>query len=98
MSNSTNTTIMTERGVEVALARFINSCATGRRVRFMREAAHVSQAELAAYVGTSRRTIHRVEHGTRALTPAERAAIARALGCSIATLAVGASGNGRGAA
>jgi transcriptional regulator with XRE-family HTH domain len=93
MRNSSNTPTMTERAVERALNQHYAACATGNRVYFMRTAAKVSQAELAAYVGLSRTTIHEVEHGKRTLTPVERAAVARALGTSIATLTV--SSNGR---
>jgi transcriptional regulator with XRE-family HTH domain len=95
--------ILTARAVEVALRRYSEARATGRRVAWSREAAGVSQAELAAYVGVSAATIRRVEHGERALTPGECAATARALGCSIATLTTPAvsltrsNGNGRAA-
>jgi transcriptional regulator with XRE-family HTH domain len=78
--------IMTERAAEVALARHQDSCATGNRLYYMRQRAGVSQAELAAYVGVSRSTIQNIEHGRRSLSQKERATIARALGCSIATL------------
>jgi transcriptional regulator with XRE-family HTH domain len=78
--------ILTERAAEKALARHQDSCATGNRMYFMRRLAGVSQAELAAYVGVSRSTIQSIEHGKRSLSPKERATIARALGCSIATL------------
>ncbi len=88
--------IMAAREADAALERYLQSRAVGRRMRWMREAAGVTRAELAAYVGTSRRTIGRVEAGERILLPVERAAIARALGTSIATLAIGGNGNGNG--
>lgn len=81
---TTGTSIMTEIALDRAISRYAQARTTGRRLAWARQAAGVSQDELAAYVGMSRRTIGRVEHGARALRPAERAAAARALGTSIA--------------
>jgi transcriptional regulator with XRE-family HTH domain len=91
----TNDVILTERALDVALRRHLDARDTGRRVRSMREAANVSQSELAAYVGVSAGTIYNIEHGRRAVLPAERAAIARALGVSIAMMTI-TSSNGTG--
>ena len=98
MRTTTSSTprILTARAVEVALRHHRDSRTTGRRVAWSREAAGISQAELAAYVGVSPTTIRRVEHGERGLTPAERVSTARALGCSIATLTASSNGNGGG--
>ena len=64
------------------------------------EAAGISQRELAAYVGVSKSTVCRVEHGERALLDSERIAISRALGVSLAHLTASptSSGNARAAA
>lgn len=88
MRTTTNSTpgILTARAADVALRRYLEARATGRRVAWSREAASVSRTELAAYIGVSAATIRRVERGERALRPVERASIAKALGCSIATL------------
>jgi transcriptional regulator with XRE-family HTH domain len=97
--------IMTARAADVALRRYLEARATGRRVAWSREAAGLSQREVGAFVGFSQRTVSRVEHGERALRPAERAAVARALGTSIAALTApgvelpaASNGNGRRAA
>jgi transcriptional regulator with XRE-family HTH domain len=92
MSSTGTSPILTERAAERALLRHQDSIATGNRMFFMRRCAGVSQAELAAYLGVSRGTIQNVEHGKRALTPRERAMVARALGCSIATFTVSSNG------
>jgi DNA-binding XRE family transcriptional regulator len=94
--------IMTQPAVSVSLRRYFEAQAVGERVAYLRESAGVTQRELAAYVGVSSATLHNIEQGKRVLRPAERAAIARALGCSIATLCVvehttKSNGNGRGA-
>ena len=77
--------ILTGRALGVAWSRYATAQTTGRRLAWCREAAGVSQGELAAYVGVSTRTIQRVEAGERVLRRPERAAAARALGCSIVT-------------
>jgi transcriptional regulator with XRE-family HTH domain len=79
--------IMTAIAADRALRQYLDARTCGRRLAWAREATGISQAELAAYVGVSRGTISNIERGERALRPAERAACARALGCSIATLA-----------
>jgi transcriptional regulator with XRE-family HTH domain len=96
--------MMTAAAADKALRQYLDARTTGRRLAWAREATGISQAELAAYVGVSQATISRVEHGERAMKPTERAACARALGCSIATLAMPAialpaasNGNGRSA-
>jgi DNA-binding XRE family transcriptional regulator len=78
----TDCPIMTQRAADRAMRRYLDARVTGRRLAWAREAAHVSQVELAAYIGVSQTTVSRVEHGERALRPAERAAAARALGRS----------------
>ena len=78
--------IMTAVAADRALRNYLDARAVGRRLAWAREAAGVSQAELGAYVGLSQPTISNIEQGRRALRPAERACVARALGCSIATL------------
>jgi transcriptional regulator with XRE-family HTH domain len=85
--------ILTERAAKTALARHHDAVATGRRIRWAREVANVSRLELAVFIGSSPRTVRRVEAGERALRPAERAAVARALGTSLALLTVAASGH-----
>lgn len=99
-----STMIGTAAAADQALRAYLDARTAGRRLAWAREASHVSQAELAAYVGVSPATVRRIEHGERAMRPAERAACARALGCSIATLTMPAialppasNGNGNGA-
>jgi transcriptional regulator with XRE-family HTH domain len=87
--------ILTERAVDISMDRFLTSREVGRRVRWAREQARLTRAELAAYVGVSESTLQNVEHGRRWLKPSERAAIARAIGCSISLLSVTPNGNGR---
>jgi transcriptional regulator with XRE-family HTH domain len=89
--------MMTEAAVNRAILRHDDAIATGRRVASAREYARLSQTELAAFAGMSRRTLHRIEIGERVMTPPERAAVARGLGVSLAYLTVGAS-NGTAAA
>jgi DNA-binding XRE family transcriptional regulator len=97
-NRSTASPILTARAADVALRRYLDARATGRRLAWAREATGISQAELGAYVGVSAATIYRIERGRRVLRPSERAATARALGCSIATLRVDSpNGNGRAA-
>jgi DNA-binding XRE family transcriptional regulator len=102
--HSNTAPILAGRAADRALRLYLDARAAGRRLAWAREATGISQAELAAYVGVSQATISRVEHGERAMRPTERAAAARALGCSIATLAMPAialpaasNGNGRAA-
>ena len=78
--------ILTERAAARALERHLLSVATGERVRWMREQAGITQAELAAFAGMSETTLRRVEAGERALRPAERAAVARGLGIGLAVM------------
>ena len=88
-TNRTNgAPMMTAIAAERALRAYSEARTVGRRLAWAREAAGISQAELAAYVGVSQTTISLIEHGERAMTAAERACAARALGCSIATLAM----------
>jgi ribosome-binding protein aMBF1 (putative translation factor) len=62
MTTSTNArAILTQRAADRAPRRYLDARATGRRLAWSREAAGVTQAELAAYVGTSQATICRVE-------------------------------------
>ena len=90
--------ILAERAATSALERYLEARATGRRLGWSREAAGVTQQELAGYLGVSATTIRRIEHGQRTITPAERVTITRALGCSIATLTASSSnGHGRAA-
>lgn len=104
--SSTRGPILARRALGVAWSRYAATRTAGRRLAWSREAAGISQQELAAYVGVSTRTIQRVEAGERAFRPAEAAAAARALGCSIATLTAPAialppasmNGNGNGKA
>jgi transcriptional regulator with XRE-family HTH domain len=84
----TGSSIMTERAAERALRNLETARAAGRRVAWMREQAHVSQAELAAYIGVSSSTVARIESDERAVRPKERIAIARALGTSLAVFVV----------
>jgi transcriptional regulator with XRE-family HTH domain len=79
---------MTERAAKLALDRHHNAVATGRRVRWVRDAAGIPQLELATYVGCSPRTVGRVEAGERPLRPVERVAVARALGVGLGPLTV----------
>ena len=93
--------IMTAIAADRALRAYLDARTTGRRLAWAREASGVSQAELAAYLGTSQSTVARIESGERTMTAAERACAARALGCSIATLAspaiaLGPASNGNG--
>jgi transcriptional regulator with XRE-family HTH domain len=103
MATTYNTApIMTAVAADRAMRAYLDARTTGRRLAWAREASGISQAELGAYIGVSQATICRIEHGERAVRPTERAACARALGCSIATLAMPAiapppasNGNGR---
>lgn len=54
----------------------------GPRLRQLRQAAHMTGAELAEAVGTSRQLIHEMEMGRSQPTWAMVLAIAEALGCS----------------
>jgi len=80
---STSSTILTERAVVRAYSRWETALQIGRRIRWARESAGLSQQELGVFVGISPRTLHRIEQGERTLTGRERAAIARGLGVSI---------------
>jgi DNA-binding XRE family transcriptional regulator len=89
--------ILTARAADRALRAHQDSRAAGLKLAWMREQAGVSQRELAAYIGTSRTTLRRVEAGERALRPHERVLAAKALGASLATFVVVSNGNGNGA-
>jgi transcriptional regulator with XRE-family HTH domain len=88
--------ILTERAVKLSMDRFLASLTAGKRIRWAREEAQLSRAELAEYVGFSVSTLANIEHGKRGLRPNEKAAIASALGCSIALLTVEPNNNGWG--
>jgi transcriptional regulator with XRE-family HTH domain len=98
--------ILTERAVYRATSAWYASRNTGRRLRWAREQAGLSRAELAEFAGMSASTLARVEAGERALYGRERAAVARGLGVSVAFLTArsiamppaGTNGNGRVAA
>jgi transcriptional regulator with XRE-family HTH domain len=103
LSTANSTPVMVERAASRALNRHLQARVIGQRLSWSREAAGVSQRELADYLGCSRTTISFVESGRRALRPAERVAAARALGTSIALLSASAmppasNGNGKAAA
>ena len=87
--------ILAARAADVAMRRFLDARVVGRRLAWSREVAGISQAELAEFVGMSRRTLARIESGERVLLGRERAAIARGLGVSIGFLTVGSNGNGK---
>jgi transcriptional regulator with XRE-family HTH domain len=96
---STSTGILTARAVGVAFDRWNNARTVGKRARWAREQAGLTRREVAEFCGLSSRTLHRIESGERAASGGERVAIARAVGTSIAFLAVdGTNNNGRGTA
>jgi ribosome-binding protein aMBF1 (putative translation factor) len=98
-SYSNTSPMMTERAVDGAARRHDVAIATGRRVRWAREQAGISRAELARYADMSATTLARVENGERILTGRERAALARGVGVSIGLLTVASTnGNGKAAA
>jgi transcriptional regulator with XRE-family HTH domain len=94
---TTNNPILTERAVTRAHSRWDMALSTGRRIRWARESAGLSRAELAEFALMSERTLERIEKGERVLLGRERAALARGIGVSIGFLAVD-SVNGRSAA
>ena len=63
--------------------------AAGLRLRAAREAAGLSQLDLAAATGVAHETLSRLELGGRSPTTRTLAALARALGAAPATLAAG---------
>ena len=63
--------------------------AVGQRISRARQAAHLTQAELATRVGWPRDTLIHYEHGRRALSIARLAELAAALGIHPATLLIG---------
>lgn len=55
----------------------------GKKLRDLREAANISQVELAEAVGVTQPCIQRAENGTKDLSLAVAASVARVLGCKI---------------
>lgn len=53
--------MLTERAASKALARYAESIEQGRRLRWLREWAGLSQAEVAAYVGIGTTSYARVD-------------------------------------
>jgi DNA-binding XRE family transcriptional regulator len=62
----------------------------GARIRSIREAAHLTQQELAAAAGIGRVTLVRIEGGEQSPRYETLAALARALGCGLQELVAGA--------
>ena len=58
----------------------------GKRLAAIRQHRRLSQAELAAMVGTSKSAIHRYEHGNARIWPSLLSALASALRCQISDL------------
>jgi transcriptional regulator with XRE-family HTH domain len=58
----------------------------GNRLRELRRAAKLTQAELAAITGVSQPAISQIENGTRSMDVAWMRTFARALGCAAADL------------
>ena len=86
IQNDTRGPILTEPALARAMSRWNAARGTGRQIRWAREYAHITRAELAEYAGLSERTLARIEAGERTLTGRERAAVARGLGVSLAFL------------
>jgi DNA-binding XRE family transcriptional regulator len=78
--------ILTAAAADAALRRYIDARATGHRLRWLRQAAGVTQTELGHALGLSRRTVERIENGERRMTAAEQVIACRILGASLGAL------------